>query len=59
MNSWELKEAELLRKEHEYATKFNLFERILDNDMYFVLSYTMLIPFSFCIGLGIGLLIWR
>lgn len=57
MKPWQLKETELLRKEHEYLTKFNLFEQLIDDHLYYVLLYILLIPISFGIGVGIGLLI--
>ena len=56
---WEISEQELLEKEYAYIKKFNWFERIIDDHLYYVLLMIFSTPAWFILGLGIGALIAR
>jgi hypothetical protein len=56
---WEIKEEELLALENAYLQKYNWFELLMDDHLYYVLVMTFTTPLWFLIGLAIGALIAR
>ena len=55
MKPWEIQEAELLKKEYAYIEKFNWFEKIMDNHLYFCIFWLVVCCLGFNIGFLIGL----
>jgi len=57
--SWEISEEELLKREQAYLKEFTLFERLVDNHVYYIMIMILSTPLWFMIGLAIGALIAR
>lgn len=54
---WELKERELLARETAYLLRYNWFERIVDNHLYYCIGMVVVGFLAFDLGFVIGLLI--
>ena len=54
MNEWQRKEAELLKKENAYLERYNWFEKIIDNHLYFCIFLVLVWVVAWNIGLLIG-----
>jgi hypothetical protein len=54
---WEIQEAELLARENAYLERYNWFEKIIDNHLFYLLFLAIVCMISFNIGLLIGFLI--
>lgn len=57
MTDWELQEAELLKKENAYLEKYNWFQKVFDNDLYFPIVLLVMCALGFNIGFLIGLVL--
>ena len=55
MTDWELQEAELLKKENAYLEKYNLIQKVFDNNLYFPIVLLVMCALGFNIGFLIGL----
>ena len=54
MKPWEIQEAELLKKENAYLEKYNWFEKIMDNHLYFCIFWVVVCMLGFDLGFLIG-----
>ena len=57
MKPWEIQEAELLKKENAYLEKYNWFEKIMDNHLYFCIFWVVVCMLGFDLGFLIGSMI--
>jgi len=54
---WEIAEEELLKKEYAYLEKYNWFEKLIDNHLYFVIFVVVSMALGFDLGLLIGMML--
>ena len=57
MNEWQRKEAELLKKENAYLERYNWFEKIIDNHLYYCIFLVLVWVVAWNIGLLIGFML--
>lgn len=57
MKPWEIKEAELLKRENAYLENLNWFEKIVHNHLYYCIFLVAVWLVSWSVGLIIGVII--
>lgn len=54
---WEIQEEELLKKEYAYLEKYNWFEKMIDNHLYYCIFMVIVMMLGFDLGFLIGRLL--